>query len=193
MELGEAEALVQALAGGLARQPDPDAVDALYRLLPRMECKGKCASACGPVPVTPLERQRIAEQGHRWVDGKVISLPDGTTAGTTCSALDQKRLRCRVYENRPMICRLWGLVEALKCPWGCIPEGGHLDDIEGMRLLNLSQWYGGAAGGVSPERWERVAAHPQYRATLAQLLVESRPVREEPRIIQASIRRRPAS
>ncbi|MEU1552232.1 YkgJ family cysteine cluster protein [Streptomyces scabiei] len=193
MKLGDAEAVVQAVASGLARQPDPEAVDALYRSLPRMECKGKCASACGPVPVTPLERRRIAQRGHQWVDGKVISLPGGKSAGTTCSALDQKRLRCRVYEERPMVCRLWGLVKALECPWGCVPEGGHLDDIEGMRLLNLSQWHGGAAQGVSPARWEKVAAHPRYREVLVQLLAESRPVREEPRILQATIRVRPTS
>ena len=187
MELEDAEDLLRRLAGGAARESDPEALDALYRSLPRMQCKGNCASACGPVPVTPLERQRIAEQGHRWVDGKVIPLADGQTVGTTCSALDQKKLRCRVYENRPMICRLWGLVEALKCPWGCTPQGGHLSDVEGMRLLNLSQWYGGAAGGISPERWERVAAHPRYRGMLSQLLEASRPVREEPQILQATI------
>lgn len=192
MEHGDAEALVRAVAGGLARQPDPQTVDALYRSLPKMNCKGKCASACGPVPVTPLERQRITDQGHRWVDGKVIPLGNGQTADTTCSALDQKKLRCRVYENRPMICRLWGLMETLKCPWGCEPEGGLLDDVEGLRLLNLAQWYGGAAGAVDPEKWDEVVARPKAREALLGILAQSPPVREEPRMVQATIRVRPA-
>ncbi|AZM47873.1 hypothetical protein DMB38_20610 [Streptomyces sp. WAC 06738] len=187
MELGDAKALVQALARGLAREPDPEALDALYRSLPRMECKGRCASACGPVPLSPLERQRIRERGFPWVDGRVVTLPLGQKGGTTCSALDVEGGRCRIYEDRPLICRIWGVVKSLECPWGCVPEGGHLDDTEGLRLVNLSLWYGGSPLAIEPGRYDELAAHPARRRAAAEFLARSRPVKEELRVIQTTI------
>ncbi|MEU0220273.1 YkgJ family cysteine cluster protein [Streptomyces sp. NPDC006265] len=187
MEIGDAEALVRIVAGGLARKPDPAALDALYASLPRMECQRKCGSACGPVPLSPLERGRVRASGVRWVDGRVVTLALGQKAGTTCSALDQKNMQCRAYNARPMVCRLWGLVEEMACPWGCVPEGGHLDTIEGLRLMNLSLWYGGDSKGIEPAEWERLAANPQRRRLAAEFLGRSRPVQDEARIIQTSI------
>jgi hypothetical protein len=192
MELGDAETLVQALASGLARKPDPEKLDAVYRSLPRMECKGKCASSCGPAPLSPVEKQRIEARGVEWVDGRVATLALGQKAGTTCSALDQKSLRCRVYDDRPMVCRIWGVVKALECPWGCVPEGGLLDDLEGLRLMNLALWYGGSVHGVEPERWEKLAARPGLARVMASFLARARPVQEETRIIQPTVRVRPA-
>ncbi|MFH9731789.1 YkgJ family cysteine cluster protein [Streptomyces sp. NPDC017260] len=189
MELSDAEAVVRRAAGGLVRESDSGALDALYRSLPALKCRGKCASACGPVPISPLERQRIVESGFPWVDGRDVRMPDGSTGGTVCCALEQRRLRCRVYESRPMICRLWGLVESLACPWGCAPEGGHLDDMEGLRLMNLALWHGGSATAVDPARWDSLVARPQVRE--AMLAYFEKPVKEEVQIVQGTIRVRP--
>ncbi len=41
------------------------------------------------------------------------------TKTTTCPLL--KRGRCTVYRQRPMVCRLWGCVASMPCPWGCRP------------------------------------------------------------------------
>lgn len=30
--------------------------------------------------------------------------------------------KCSVYHIRPMICRLWGIVERMPCHHGCVPE-----------------------------------------------------------------------
>jgi hypothetical protein len=46
--------------------------------------------------------------------------------------------RCTVYEVRPMLCRLWGAVEGMRCDRGCLPVGGLLSDVEGGRLLRAS-------------------------------------------------------
>ncbi|WP_274032648.1 YkgJ family cysteine cluster protein [Streptomyces sp. MMBL 11-1] len=191
MEIDEAVATVTALAGGPAREPNPKKLDELYRSLPRMKCIGECASACGPVQLSPLERRRIESRGHRWVDGRAIPLTNGEAAGTACSALDLSRLVCRVYEDRPMVCRIWGLMEALACPWGCRPEGGFLDDIEGLRLLNSALWYGGAAVAIEPKLYAMLTADPERRAALLDFLERSRPVQEETVILQATIKRRP--
>lgn len=51
--------------------------------------------------------------------------------------------RCGVYEVRPLICRLWGIIESLPCPYGCVPEGGYLPDEDGWRLLLAADLIGG--------------------------------------------------
>ena len=48
---------------------------------------------------------------------------------------------------RPLICRLWGVMESLPCPYVCRPEGGFLADIEGYRLI-AAAW---RAGGGRPD------------------------------------------
>lgn len=190
MELDEAMALVVAVAGGPVREPDPKALEQLYASLPKMRCIGQCASSCGVVELTPLERARIERRGIDWVDGVAVELPDGQHLSTTCSALDQARLVCRVYQDRPMVCRIWGLIEALACPYGCVPEGGYLDDLEGLRLMNLSLWYGGAATAVDPAKWDALVAIPGVPEQL--LAGVTKPVKEDTRIVQATIRVRPA-
>jgi hypothetical protein len=52
----------------------------------------------------------------------------------TCPAL--KDGRCSVYDVRPTLCRLWGVVEDMPCPWGCVPDGGRLPSIIGQALLD---------------------------------------------------------
>lgn len=51
--------------------------------------------------------------------------------------------RCSVYDVRPMVCRLWGLVPSMRCPYGCKPEGGYLSEREGMRMLLEANAIGG--------------------------------------------------
>lgn len=125
------------------------------------------------------------------MEGRTIPLAGGGSANTACSALDLSRLVCQVYEDRPMVCRIWGLIEALACPWGCRPEGGFLDDIDGLRLMNSALWYGGAAVALEPELYERLVADPQKRAVLLEFLDRDRPVRVEAAVFQATIARRP--
>lgn len=114
--------------------PNPRRVDArledLYAELPKIECKGKCFDSCGPIDMSVRERRRIEE-----VSGPV------TCNGLTCSKLINNR--CSVYALRPMICRLWGLIEAMPCHHGCRPEGGLIPDLEGFRLLARSMEIGG--------------------------------------------------
>lgn len=102
------------------------ALDELYAEIPDTGCKGLCVEACGPIGMTPLERQRIADRGT------ALPLLGKPTDGA-CTALSEGR--CAVYECRPTICRLWGAVESLPCPHGCVPDGGRLPDREGHRII----------------------------------------------------------
>lgn len=36
-----------------------------------------------------------------------------------CTVL--KEGKCSAYEQRPVLCRLFGLVKKMKCPFGCVP------------------------------------------------------------------------
>lgn len=69
--------------------------------------------------MTHFERDRIKTAGG----------PDIQIVQSPCPALDFIG-RCSVYEIRPLICRLWGVVETMKCHYGCEPER-YLTDEEG--------------------------------------------------------------
>ena len=95
----------------------------LYALLPALECKGLCAESCGSIACSEAELEALG--------GKL-----GTDAQGYCSMLSEGR--CTVYERRPMICRLWGIDETMPCPFGCVPEGGHISESEAMLYLRAT-------------------------------------------------------
>jgi len=67
-----------------------------------------------------VEWQRIIEAvGHEPIGSEDL----------TCPLLSDGR--CTVYEIRPTICRLWGMVDAMPCVFGCQPT----------RLLSRDQGY----------------------------------------------------
>lgn len=85
-------------------------LDVLYAELPALDCKGLCAESCGPIRMSRAEWVRITDRlGH-----EPEALPDGT-----CPMLTDGR--CSVYDIRPMLCRLWGIVEVMPCRFGCEP------------------------------------------------------------------------
>jgi len=100
----------------------------VYDQIPAINCQGLCHESCGPViPATTGERTHIA--ATRGVDIR----PDWNHLADYCPALTMLG-RCSVYEDRPTICRLWGVVESMPCPWGCQPEH-YLTDEQGHALL----------------------------------------------------------
>lgn len=109
-------------------------LEALYATLPALACQGLCSDSCGPIEMSVRERDRI----ERAAGQKVTC-----GAGASCSMLTADR-RCGVYDLRPLLCRMWGVVESLACPYGCVPEGGWLPDEDGYRLLVKADEIGGA-------------------------------------------------
>lgn len=102
----------------------------LYAQLPKIECKGLCHQACGPVSISCGPHE--AREAERMLGAPLTHDP----ATLTCSALDDDH-RCRIYEHRPMLCRVYGVAEGLQCPHGCEPEK-LLTDAEARKLLNAS-------------------------------------------------------
>ena len=114
------------------RRETAAALQALYDQIPAIpDCQGHCWLSCGPVAMSDFERRRIRELGVR-----ITHHEEAMQWAETywCEALGPDG-RCRVYDSRPLVCRLWGAVEGLKCPYGCVPEGGWLSDRDGYWLL----------------------------------------------------------
>jgi uncharacterized protein len=100
-------------------------IDAIYARIPKLDCQRKCQECCGPILMSRFEWQRICSQLHREPKGN---------ADLTCPML-KNGTDCRVYTIRPAICRLWGTVEKMACPHGCVPERW-LSDDEAHGILN---------------------------------------------------------
>ena len=92
--------------------------------IPALDCRGLCQDSCGPIEMSQREFQRIAE--------RVGTEEMACTAEHTCPLLQEGR--CSVYPIRPLICRLWGVVETMPCPHGCVPTRW-LSQAEGFAIL----------------------------------------------------------
>lgn len=86
-------------------------LDVIYATLPKVQCQGKCAIVCGPIPMTDVEARRLQLVTH---------IKPRITSDATCIYLDETR--CMAYAVRPYICRVWGVVKSLSCMHGCLPD-----------------------------------------------------------------------
>ena len=82
-------------------------LDEIRSRIPRFKCKEGCHDCCGPVPFSKEEWDRINDKRE--------------ATSLTCPYLGAKG--CDIYEERPIMCRLFGVVEDLLCPHGCRPVG----------------------------------------------------------------------
>lgn len=93
-----------------------DEIKAIYAELPAIECQRECWRACGPIAMSHAE----ADQVSAHIAEFPLRLPmEGND--NLCPALSLLG-NCMIYEVRPLICRLYGLVQVLHCPHGCLPE-----------------------------------------------------------------------
>lgn len=113
-------------------------MQALYAELPTIECKRLCRQCCGPVvqagALTPLEFDRLAGIAPSPVDPKDFM---------ACSMLNGETGECRVYDLRPLICRLWGTVPSMRCPFGCQPSRWLTED-ESRAFMRRAEEIGGS-------------------------------------------------
>jgi hypothetical protein len=76
----------------------------LYKKVPELKCIPGCFECCGPVPVCDEEARIL----------KLSSNLTPTSFNHTCSYASS--LGCKIYNDRPFLCRLFGVVEKMKCP-----------------------------------------------------------------------------
>lgn len=91
--------------------PEPELL-AIYESLPRIECQRRCHGSCGPIVMSALEWDRlVSAHGARACGDDLV-----------CPHLERTSGLCGAYEARPLICRLWGATERLRCEFGCEPD-----------------------------------------------------------------------
>lgn len=109
---------------------NPAPIQAVYDRVPEVACKGLCQSACGPIGCSGAEATALQDNG--------IALPtitDHPTNGPlTCSHLNADG-RCGIYDQRPLICRLYATVRFMVCPHGCRPKR-FLSDPEARGMMH---------------------------------------------------------
>lgn len=86
-------------------------LEEIWRKIPEIECK-MCGKCCGP---------------HFWFYAEYLVIKDylqkrglkerfAKSLFDLCPYLDENK-KCIIYEVRPTICRLFGVVEGLECPY----------------------------------------------------------------------------
>ena len=91
----------------------------VYAEIPKIECKRLCQRYCGVVFGSAVENVRLSRRiGKSWVETVHKKISDAVDL--ECIAL--KNGACSVYDDRPLMCRLFGVTEKLRCPHGCVPE-----------------------------------------------------------------------
>ncbi|MBC7779302.1 MAG: YkgJ family cysteine cluster protein [Proteobacteria bacterium] len=99
-----------------------------YAQIPRFECIEGCTDCCGPVPWSAyeLEQAQLAQPP--------VARPDNVCEFSLAG-------RCQIHAVRPLMCRLFGAVEDLRCPHGRGPlellpvDAGH-DIVRRYKIAN---------------------------------------------------------
>lgn len=90
----------------------------IYAAIPRVACKGLCTASCGPIMASDAEVRNFEQKtGNPFPDAMAV-IQSESLACPRLNAIGQ----CDSYAHRPLVCRLWGVVDGMPCPHGCKPE-----------------------------------------------------------------------
>jgi uncharacterized protein len=103
---------MRAVSGSHAMSCTSRKIDQLRLQIPGFACEPGCHDCCGPVTASAEELARLPV--------KSIAEHDAALAQYNCVHLGPQG--CEVYEQRPLICRLFGTTASLPCPRGRGPE-----------------------------------------------------------------------
>lgn len=86
-------------------------------ILMDFQCKDNCGECCGPVMIDKevVERNRNKFNGVPTLE-KEFGNSLIITKGIWCIFLDENK-RCAIYNERPEICRKFGKIKRLPCPY----------------------------------------------------------------------------
>jgi hypothetical protein len=87
-------------------------IDQLRLQIPTFACVPGCHDCCGPVTASSEELARLPVKSD--------AEHDAALAEFNCVHLGPQG--CQVYDQRPLICRLFGTTPSLPCPRGQGPE-----------------------------------------------------------------------
>ena len=95
-------------------------LEALYRMIPDFNCKPDCIQCCeNKIQFAPEEREKAPK-------------PEEDREDAFCSYVCENG--CTIHEIRPLLCRIYGNSELMKCPHGCGPER-LLSEAETRRII----------------------------------------------------------
>ena len=80
--------------------------------IPAFECVPGCHDCCGPVTTSSEEMARLPRLS--------ATVHEAALAALNCPHLGPQG--CTVYQERPLICRLFGTTPRMPCPQGRRPE-----------------------------------------------------------------------
>ena len=89
-----------------------DIIEKLREGIPSFECVPGCHDCCGPVTTSSEEMSRLpvkTDAEHEAALGEPNCVQPGPNG-------------CRMYAERPLICRLFGTTASMPCPNGRRPE-----------------------------------------------------------------------
>ncbi len=106
------------------------------------KCKAGCQSeCCGNVPVPKTIIKQHRNKIHRKYKKEVLDNGDiyPITSDGKCIFLDH-RFQCGIYKERPFVCRIYGTIKELQCPYIDINGNQRSDDqiVEAKR--NISRY-----------------------------------------------------
>jgi hypothetical protein len=87
-------------------------IDQLRKKIPSFECVPGCHDCCGPVTTSSTEMARLPVKSEAVHEAALDAL--------SCPHLGANG--CEVYDERPLICRLFGTTPSLPCPNGRRPD-----------------------------------------------------------------------
>ena len=110
----------------------------IYDHLPPISCKKLCHDNCSIVPVSKVEAAQISRVTGRAIDEPVamsgfVQLPVVKSKNAHCGFLDKRRT-CSIHSFRPLLCRLYGIDQKMKCPHGCVPKQ-FIEENKGTELF----------------------------------------------------------
>ncbi|OCH18921.1 MULTISPECIES: YkgJ family cysteine cluster protein [unclassified Aliivibrio] len=99
-------------------------IEILRERIPSFECTKGCHDCCGPVTTSSEEMSRLPV--------KTDAEHEAALDEYNCVHLGPNG--CTVYEERPLICRLFGTTPRMACPNGCRPE--EMIDVKTERQIH---------------------------------------------------------
>lgn len=93
--------------------------------IPSFACVAGCHDCCGPVTASSEEMARLPR--------KSAAVRDAALAELSCPHLGPHG--CEAYDERPLICRLFGTTPRLACPRGMRPE--QTIDVKTERAIKI--------------------------------------------------------
>lgn len=157
-------------------------LQALYDRVPAIKCKGHCHDACCFIDASTREIERMERSSGVKLTTVDAAAPNGPgskvghdghiLARYRCSMLTDDG-RCSVYALRPMVCRLFGVMEGMECEYGCKPTRV-LSAGEGIELLAEAMNVGGGGSWNGVLMRQMMESDEELRDQYMQLMRQRR-------------------